>query len=126
MIRLWCTQVLAIVRLEMKKTFFSRRGLWVYLLAFASLLLFAVHSIEVAHRQDQLRRIVRDHPISREDLIAIQGGMTCDEVTQKLGEPYSQRRWHGRDEHNERTEQSRCRYTDGNIDVHLFFENGKL
>jgi ABC-type transport system involved in multi-copper enzyme maturation permease subunit len=126
MIRLWCTQVLAIVRLEMKKTFFSRRGLWVYLLAFAPLLLFVAHSIEVAHRQDQLRRIARDHPISSEDLIAIQGGMTYDEVTQKLGQPYSQWRWHGRDEHNERTEQSRCRYTDGKVDVYLFFENGKL
>jgi hypothetical protein len=126
MIRLWCTQVLAIVRLEMKKTFFSRRGLWVYLLAFAPLLLFVVHSIEVAHRQDQLRRIARRHPISSTDLSAIQGGMTYDEITQKLGEPYFQRRWHGRDEHNERTEQSHCRYTDGKIDVYLSFENGKL
>ena len=42
---LWCTQVLAIVRLEMRKTFFSRRGLWVYLLAFAPLLLFMGHVV---------------------------------------------------------------------------------
>jgi len=126
MIRLWCAQVLAIIRLEMKKTFFSRRGLWVYLLAFAPVLLFAVNSIEVAHRQDQLRRIARRHPVSSEDLSAIQSGMTYDEVRQKLGEPYSQRRWHSRDERNERTEQSHCRYTDGKIDVYLFFENGNL
>ncbi len=43
MIRLWCTQVLAIIRLEMKKTFFAKRGLWVYLLAFAPLVLFISH-----------------------------------------------------------------------------------
>jgi hypothetical protein len=126
MIRLWCTQVLAIVRLEMRKTFFSRRGLWVYLLAFAPLLLFVVHSVSVAHRQDQLRRIARDHPISSETLSSIQNGMTYDEVTQKLGEPHSQWRWHRRDEHNEQIEHVRCGYTDGKIDVHLFFEDGKL
>ena len=126
MIRLWCTQILAIVRLEMKKTFFARRGLWVYLLAFAPLLLFMGHSISTAHRRDQLQRIANGHPISSEDLSAIQRGMTYDEVTQKLGEPYSQRRWHSRDEHNEQREQSHCRYTDGKTELHLFFDNGKL
>ena len=55
MIRLWCTQVLAIIRLEMKKTFFARRGLWVYLLAFAPLVLFVSHSVAMGHHRDQLR-----------------------------------------------------------------------
>jgi hypothetical protein len=40
-------QVLAVARLEMKKTFFARRGLWIYLLAFAPVLLFAGHSFAV-------------------------------------------------------------------------------
>ena len=57
MIRLWCTQVLAIIRLEMKKTFFARRGLWVYLLAFAPLLLFVSHSIATGHHRDQLEPV---------------------------------------------------------------------
>lgn len=126
MIRLWCTQILAIVRLEMRKTFFSRRGLWVYLLAFAPLVLFGARSIEVSHRQDQLRRIARNHPISSEELGAIQSGMTYDEVTQKLGQPYSQQRRRGHDPHSGRTEASICRYTDGRIDASLFFENGRL
>jgi len=42
---LWLTQIAAVIRLEMRKTFFSRRGLWVYLLAFAPLLIFGGHSI---------------------------------------------------------------------------------
>ncbi len=126
MIRLWCAQVLAIVRLEMRKTFLARRGLWVYLLAFAPLLLFAAHSVSVAHHQAELRRIARDHPISSEALRSLREGMTQDEVTQKLGAPYTQRRWHGRDEHNERTEHSHCRYTDGRTDVFLYFKDGKL
>jgi ABC-type transport system involved in multi-copper enzyme maturation permease subunit len=41
---LWRAQILAILRLEMKKTFITRRGLWIYFLAFAPVLLFAYHS----------------------------------------------------------------------------------
>jgi|SRR5271157_718986 len=39
---LWRAQILAILRLEMKKTFVHR--LWIYLLAFAPVLLYAFHS----------------------------------------------------------------------------------
>ncbi|HEV2423971.1 MAG TPA: hypothetical protein VGZ29_03990 [Terriglobia bacterium] len=42
---LWWTQVRAVMRLEMKKTLFSRRGIWVYLLAFAPVLIFVVKSV---------------------------------------------------------------------------------
>jgi len=126
MMRLWCTQVLAIIRLEMKKTFFARRGLWVYLLAFAPLVLFVSHSVATGHRRAQLERIARDHPISSEAFRDIQAGMTRDEVTQKLGQPYS--RWgaytHG--EHNQRRERSHWRYTDGKSELFLIFEDGKL
>jgi hypothetical protein len=41
---LWLIQVAAVFRLEMKKTFFARRGLWIYLLASLPLLIFAAHS----------------------------------------------------------------------------------
>ncbi|MGA2078339.1 MAG: hypothetical protein ABSH52_33030 [Terriglobia bacterium] len=41
---LWRAQILAILRLEVKKTFFTRRGAWIYLLAFAPVLLYAAHS----------------------------------------------------------------------------------
>jgi ABC-type transport system involved in multi-copper enzyme maturation permease subunit len=41
----WWTQVLAVMRLEMRKTLFSRRGIWVYFLAFAPVIIFAAHSI---------------------------------------------------------------------------------
>jgi len=123
MIRLWCTQVLAIVRLEMKKTFLSRRGLWVYLLAFAPLLLFLTHSISVGHHRDQLQRIAREHPISSEAFDDIRAGMTREQVTQKLGEPYAQ--WGGR-RRDGRSGQYHSRYTDGQTDLHLFFDDDKL
>ena len=41
---LWRAQILAILRLELRKTFFTRRGAWIYLLAFAPVLLYAAHS----------------------------------------------------------------------------------
>jgi ABC-type transport system involved in multi-copper enzyme maturation permease subunit len=41
---LWLTQIAAIIRLELRKSFFSRRGLWVYFLAFMPLLIFGGHS----------------------------------------------------------------------------------
>lgn len=47
---LWITQVLAIVRLEIRKTFFARRGLWIYLLALLPVVIFGGHSIEMMVR----------------------------------------------------------------------------
>ena len=41
---LWRAQILAILRLEVRKTFFTRRGAWIYLLAFAPVVLYAAHS----------------------------------------------------------------------------------
>lgn len=41
---LWLTQIAAVIRLEMRKTFFARRGLWVYLLALLPLVPFVGHS----------------------------------------------------------------------------------
>jgi ABC-type transport system involved in multi-copper enzyme maturation permease subunit len=38
-------QIYAVLRLELKKTFFAKRGLWIYLLAFAPAALFAGHTI---------------------------------------------------------------------------------
>jgi ABC-type transport system involved in multi-copper enzyme maturation permease subunit len=42
---LWFTQVLAVLRLEMRKTFLSKRGFWIYILAFMPVLLFTTRSI---------------------------------------------------------------------------------
>ncbi len=42
---LWIVQTLAVLRLELRKTFFSKRGFWIYLLALAPVMLFTGHSI---------------------------------------------------------------------------------
>jgi len=62
MMKQWASQVLAVIRLEMRKTFFARRGLWIYLLAFAPVLLFTVHSIETPLVEARLTRLAGPHP----------------------------------------------------------------
>ncbi len=43
--RLWLAQALTIVRMELRKNFFSRRGAWVYLLAYAPVFIIGVHDL---------------------------------------------------------------------------------
>jgi hypothetical protein len=45
MTQLWTTQILAVMRLELRKTFLARRGLWIYFLALAPVALFLLKSI---------------------------------------------------------------------------------
>ncbi|HEY7211531.1 MAG TPA: hypothetical protein VH477_14750 [Bryobacteraceae bacterium] len=53
--KLWWTQIRAIIRLEIRKTFFAKRGLWIYLLALAPVALFTMHTI-VALRMQHMGR----------------------------------------------------------------------
>ncbi len=124
--RLWCTQVLAIIRLEMRKTFFARRGLWVYLLAFAPLLLFMGHVFLAPHQRHQLERIAREHPVSSEAMQAVQPGMTLDQVREKLGKPYHGWRGNDPDDRDEQSGWTHLKYTDGKTDLHLVFQDGSL
>ena len=42
---LWTRQIAAILRMDLRKNFLSRRGIWIYLLAFAPALLITLHVI---------------------------------------------------------------------------------
>ena len=43
---LWTRQVAAVVRTDLKKNFFTRRGIWIYMLAFAPVVIIGAHSID--------------------------------------------------------------------------------
>lgn len=58
MTELWWAQIRGIVRLELKKTFFAKRGLWIYLLALAPVALFSIHTLVELH----FRRMDREPP----------------------------------------------------------------
>ena len=75
---LWWAQIGSVVRLEMKKTFFARRGLWVYVLALLPFLLFLGHAIVNSRLQERSARLAmqNEKSLTSQDLRAIQSGMT--------------------------------------------------
>src|SRR5213592_1384954 len=88
MISQWISQIGLVVRLEMRKTFFSRRGIWVYLLALAPVLIFLGHSLSEISNRNERRALSAAHPVSTEALRSITQGMTIEEVIDKAGEPF--------------------------------------
>ncbi|HEX5399230.1 MAG TPA: hypothetical protein VFY06_09295 [Verrucomicrobiae bacterium] len=119
-------QILAIMRLEIWKTFFSRRGLWIYLFALAPVLLFAANSIYAPREQARLARIAESHPVALTNLTAVTRGMSNSVVVAKLGEPYWQHTWRHRADRGRVFEHTVARYTDGKSDFTFHFFNGIL
>lgn len=123
MMRLWWAQTVAVLRLEMAKTFLSRRGLWVYLLAFAPAVLFGAHSfVEIYWGNARGERLARvEHKITAEDFGAVQEGMKTAQVQQILGDPmFAFTRNHG-----DTTRETR-RYTDGRSEFLIVLEDGAV
>jgi len=98
MTKLWWAQVKAVIRLEMKKTFLARRGLWIYVLALLPVLLFIAHAVIVSHEQAQSRDLASrsERPLSYQDLNSVKPGMTRDEVVTLLGKPPARFHWNQR------------------------------
>src|SRR5437764_12467787 len=42
---LWTRQIAAILRMDLRKNFLSRRGIWIYLLAFAPVAIITLHVV---------------------------------------------------------------------------------
>ena len=119
-------QVLAIIRLEIWKTFFSRRGLWIYLFALAPVLLFTANSVYAPREQARLARIAETHQVALTNLVAITRGMSNSVVLEQLGEPYQRRNWNHPVEGGRVNERGFYRYTDGRSDFTFHFNNGRV
>src|SRR5271169_6473437 len=87
--KVWWAQIKAVIRLEMKKTFFARRGLWIYILALLPLLLFIVQAVMTSHQRGQNMEVARqsEKKLTDQDLHAVKIGMTGEEVIALLGKP---------------------------------------
>jgi hypothetical protein len=98
MTKLWWMQIKSIIRLEMKKTFLARRGLWIYILALLPVLLFAVHGVIVSRERAGTWEVARksEKKLSHRDLVAVEAGMTSQEVIALLGKPPLHFEWHER------------------------------
>ena len=119
MISQWISQIGLVVRLEMRKTFFSRRGMWVYLLALAPVLIFLGHSLSEISTRNERRALNAAHPISSEVLQSITRGMTTEEVIDKVGEPFFK-------VHRPRITFDLYRYTDGDSVFDFAFMKDRL
>ncbi len=126
MMKLWCGQIVSVVRLELKKTFFSKRGLWIYLLAFAPVALYMIYSVHATREGERLAHLAAEHPISRAALNSIKTGLSRDQVVEKLGEPYWDRTWHRRIGNEKKRSFVAYKYTDGKRDVTYHFQDDKL
>jgi ABC-type transport system involved in multi-copper enzyme maturation permease subunit len=121
---LWWAQIRAVIRLEMRKTFFAKRGIWVYLLALAPAALFFADSLSVMHDHDRRAELASTHPVTAKALDSIEMGSSRESVEAKLGEPYSKQTFSigRRDQH----EQAILRYTDGDSDYVYVFRDDEL
>src|ERR1700722_14800500 len=130
--RLWFEQIRSVIRLEIKKTFFARRGLWVYVLALLPFLLLIGHTIANSHQRERIAWIARQNqkPLTYQDLQAVKLGMTSEEVVALIGKPPIRFHWN-RQRALERggsaslTNES-YHYSDGSNDLYLELTDGKV
>src|SRR5215470_1759853 len=96
--KLWWTQIKAVIRLEIKKTFLARRSLWIYVLALLPLLLFVVRAVLTSREGEQRARFAAEgeRKLTYQDLQAIKTGMTSQEVIAFLGKPPVRSHWNRR------------------------------
>jgi hypothetical protein len=127
----WASQIAAVIRLEMRKSFFSRRGLWIYILAFGPALLYLIHAIDVTRDHEHRQALVAAHPVSGAALHLIRQGMTQKHVLDLLGEPYLKNEFHqnGRRRNGKEIaaqDFAMYRYTDGESDFTFFIVDGEV
>jgi len=130
--RLWWTQIKAVIRLEMKKTFFAKRGLWIYAVAALPVLIFLAYAVAMSNQQHRSARIARESqkPLSYQDLLAVKSGMTKEEVVAILGKPPLDIHW---TEHRptgpgtfEDIDHERLQYSDGQNDLYVELSHEKV
>jgi len=129
--RLW-SQIKAVIRLEIKKTFFAKRGLWIYGVAALPVLLFVAFTLGTARHRQHSAELAQEseRPLTAQDLRAIKTGMTDEEVVARLGRPPKVTHWTER----RRTEDGdwfevahdNYSYSDGQNDLYLRMTNGKV
>ncbi len=132
MIRLWWTQISAVIRLEMKKTFFARRGLWIYILALLPVLLFLGHNFQESRQHAKRQRIARlsERPLTSQDLLSAQAGMTRQDIVARLGKPPQRFHWNDRVPSHDgsfvEVPHESYHYSDGTSDLWVDLADGKV
>jgi len=126
---LWWAQVKAVIRLEIKKTFLARRGLWIYFLAALPILLFAGYAILGASQHRRSARIAGhgEKSLTYQDLLAVRPDMTKAEVGAILGRSPLISRWsEPRKDGKEFIAHEDWQYSDGQNRLYLDFADGRV
>jgi ABC-type transport system involved in multi-copper enzyme maturation permease subunit len=132
MTKIWWAQIKAVIRLEMRKTFFAKRGLWIYVVALLPVLLFMAYAIATSSQQRHTASVARraEKPLSYQDLLAVQPGMTSEEVIAILGKPPLNFHWTEnrplRPGVIENVRREDYHYSDGQNDLLVGLVNGKV
>jgi hypothetical protein len=82
-------QAWTIAKVELRRAFFAKRGLWVYALALLPTVMFFGHGVAMKIRSDQLARRGLAVPAL---LDSVREGETAEEVKKRLGKP-AEERW---------------------------------
>jgi ABC-type transport system involved in multi-copper enzyme maturation permease subunit len=132
MTKIWWAQIKAVIRLEMRKTFFAKRGLWIYVVALLPVLLFMAYAVATSSQQRHTASVARrgEKPLSYQDLLAVQPGMTSEEVIAILGKPPLNFHWTEnrplRPGVIENVRREDYHYSDGQNDLLVGLVNGKV
>ena len=131
-LRLWWAQIRSVIRLEMKKTFFAKRGLWVYVVALLPVLLFIGHTVATAHQRERSSQLAQRNEklLTYQDLQAIKSGMTNEEVIAMLGKPPIHFHWTDQRPLEGgglvKVAHESYHYSDGSNDLYLELADGKV
>jgi hypothetical protein len=132
MTKLWWEQIKAVIRVEMKKTFFARRGLWIYILALLPLLLFIAHAVITSHDRARTAEIAHrgERRLTYQDLESVTAGMTNKEVVARLGKPPVDFHWNEPRQLDsgevEDVSHESYHYSDGTNDLFVEFTGDKV
>jgi ABC-type transport system involved in multi-copper enzyme maturation permease subunit len=132
MTKLWWAQIKAVIRLEIRKTLFSRRGLWIYVLALLPLLLFSIHAIVVSRDRGQSGEIASrsERKLTYQDLLTVKPHMTGEQVIALLGKPPVRIHWRGQRPTESgafvSTANESYRYSDGKSDLFVNLSDGEV
>ena len=81
-------QAWTIARIELRRAFFAKRGLWVYALAILPAVIFFGHGLDAKWRMERLSRRGLTDPAA---MNSVQKGETLDAVKARLGTPAEER-----------------------------------
>lgn len=130
--RVWWEQIKAVIRLELRKTFFAKRGLWIYVVAALPVLLFIAYAIATSNQQHRSASVAAqgNRSLTYQDLLAVKTGMTSEEVIAILGKPplnfhWTENRRNGQDATVD-VQREDYHYSDGQNDLFVGLADGKV